>query len=88
MPNLFKGEKTSLFWAGLLLLGFTFVILFSAIWNVHNYTDTFFDTESGSAVQVGLSFNLYIKLILPWIVGGIIFILISLYMMKSGVKRE
>ena len=88
---MFRGEKTGLFWAGLLLLGLTSVVLFSAIWNVLNYTDTITDFESGSGapvlVQVGLSFDLCIRIILPWIVGGIVFILIGFYMMKSGVKR-
>lgn len=89
MLKLFEGEKTSLFWAGLLILGFALVVLFSSIWNVQNYTDTILVFESGSAVpvQAGLSLNLYIQIILPWIVGGIVFILIGFYMMKSGVKR-
>ena len=92
MSLLFKGERTPLFWAGLLILCFTFVVLFSAIWNIQNYSDTIIDFESGSEtpvlVQAGLSFDLYIQIILPWIVGGIFFILIGLYTMKSGVKKE
>ena len=89
MPKLFEGEKTSLFWAGLLVLGLTSVVLFVVIWNIQNYTDTILVFESGSLVpvQVGLSFNLCMQIILPWVVGGVVFILIGFYMVKSGVKR-
>ena len=90
MPKLFKGEKTYLFWAGLFILGLTSVVLFSAIWNTQNYRDTILVFESGSLVpvQAGLSLNLFIQIILPWVVGSIVFVLIGLYMMKSGVKDE
>ena len=51
------------------------MILFSAIWNVLHYLDS-------------VNFDYYIRITLPWIVGGIVFILIGLYMMKSGVKID
>lgn len=75
MLCLFKGEKTNLFWVGLLLLGFASMVLFSAIWAVLSYMD------SGN-------FDYYIRSTLPPIVGSIVFILIGLYMMKSGIKKE
>ena len=71
---MFRGEKTNLFWAGLLLLGFASMILFSAIWAVLVYMDS-------------VNFYYYFRSNLPPIVGSIVFILIGLYMMKSGVKR-
>ncbi len=70
---MFKGEKTLLFWAGLLILSLACVFLFSIIWSVRYYT---------------LSFNIFVVNNVPVIVGATVFILIGLYMMKSGVKKS
>jgi hypothetical protein len=70
----FEGEKTDLFWVGLIILGLASVGLFGilwivAVWNV--YTDRF----------------TLLKQFVPVIAGAIVFILIGLYMMKSSVKK-
>jgi len=69
---LFEGEKTSVFWAGLIILSLASVVIFSAFWGVRNY----------AVFSQGLEFNA------PPIVGGIVFILIGVYMMKSGFKKD
>lgn len=69
---MFEGEKTYLFWAGLLVLSLASVVLFSVFWGIRYY----------AALSQGVEINL------PPIVGGVVFVLIGLYMMKSGVKRE
>ncbi len=67
-----KGEKTTVFWVGLIILGVASTVLFDRIWKeifiyrIYRYT----------------------PISLPTIVGAIIFILIGLYMMRSGVKKE
>jgi hypothetical protein len=80
-PNIHKAEtgvgyclreRRHLFWAGLLVLSLASVVLFSAFWGIRYY----------AVLSQGLEINL------PPIVGGIVFVLIGLYMMKSGVKRE
>jgi len=70
---MFKGEKTWVFWTGLIILGLTSVILFSTLWYV---------------LAFGGYWPNYWRTLVPPIVGAVVFILIGLYMMKSGTKRE
>ena len=72
---MFEGEKTPVFWIGLIILGLASVGLFSilyttAVWN--GYIDRW----------------TMLKQAVPVIVGGIVFILIGFYMMKSGVQKS
>lgn len=71
-PLWFAGEKARLFWFGLILTGAAFVILFSVAW-LTQYSNAPF----------GIDYN---KLLVPAGVGGLVFGLTGLYMMKSGVK--
>jgi putative Mn2+ efflux pump MntP len=75
--RLFNGEKTAVFWVGLLVLALASVILFSVLWSSQGYSSLQFN-----------SLRLFIMNSLPLIAGSIVFILIGLYMMKSGVKKE
>ena len=74
---MFEGERTFVFWIGLIILGLASVGLFCmlwmiAVWDVPQYLDRF----------------TILKQAVPVIVGGVVFILIGLYMMKSGVKKK
>ena len=72
---MFEGERTYVFWFGLIILGLASVGLFGILWMItvrNGYMDPF----------------RMLKQAVPVIVGGIVFILIGLYMMKSGVKKE
>jgi hypothetical protein len=73
----FKGEKTFVFWVGLIILGLAAVVLFTIIWfnaiialKVYPYA-------------IGPSFEFQV----PFIVAAIVFILIGFYMMKCGLKK-
>jgi hypothetical protein len=81
---MFEGEKTNLFWVGLLVLGFSSLVLFTAIWQtIHSYMNYLaYSGQYGSTFASSFAWS-----IIPIIVGGIIFILIGWYMMKSGVKK-
>jgi multidrug resistance efflux pump len=68
---MFEGEKTAVFWVGLTILGLALAALFSTIW--------YFLISSRDAFY----YRNWIYIV-PQIVGSIIFILIGLYMMKSG----
>jgi len=70
VPPLFKGEKTILFWAGLIILSLASVVLFSIFWELRRYADLFWGLESN----------------IPLLVGAIVFVLLGLFMMRSGVK--
>jgi len=72
---LFEGEKTSVFWAGLIILSLASLVLFSVWWSLLNYSPS-------------ADLNWSFRNDLPFIVGGIVFILIGLLMMKSGVRRS
>lgn len=69
-----KGEKTTVFWVGLIILGVASLVLFDKIW----FEVFIYPYRREYILKFGL----------PTIVGTIIFILIGLYMMKSGVKRK
>jgi len=72
---LFEGEKTIVFWIGLIILGLASVGLFGIFWMIaiwDGYIDRFY----------------MLRQAVPVIVGGVVFIIIGLYMMKSGVKRK
>ena len=72
---MFEGEKTIVFWIGLIILGLASVGLFGILWMLAVW-DGYGDRFSMLKYQV------------PTIVGGVVFIIIGLYMMKSGVKRK
>ena len=69
---MFEGEKTFVFWIGLIILGLASIGLFSIVW---------FNTINYYYVPP-------VELQVPFVVGIVVFILIGLYMMKSGVKQK
>lgn len=71
---MFEGEKTTLFWIGLIIFGFASVYLFDFLWMI---------TALNGYNPFGM-----LKRSVPIIVAAIVFILIGLYMMKSGVKPK
>ena len=72
---MFDGEKTIVFWIGLIILGLASVGLFGILWMLAVW-DGYGDRFSMLKYQV------------PTIVGGVVFIIIGLYMMKAGVKKK
>lgn len=73
---MFKGQKTLVFWVGLLILAFASVILFAILWYVATVGAPYTTLE-------------YLwKAFVPPIVGCIVFVLIGLYMMKSGTRKD
>jgi len=71
----FEGEKTFVFWIGLIIFGSASVSLFGILW-ILAVLDRYMDRFS------------MLKYLVPFIVGAIVFTLIGLYMMKSGVKGK
>lgn len=74
---LFEGEKTWVFWLGLIILGLAIVNLIRDLTSVISVV---------SMISEGLI--QYLANIIPTIIGSVIFILIGVYMMKSGVKKD
>ena len=72
---MFEGEKTIIFWIGLIILGLASVGLFGMLWmiTVVMYPENRIEVLKGAV---------------PVIVGGVVFSLIGLYMMKSGVTEK
>jgi xanthine/uracil permease len=73
---MFEGEKTIVFWLGLIILALASVALFSVLW----FTIL--------TAQPYVSADYYWRLLVPPVVGTIVFILIGLYMMKSGIGKK
>ena len=72
---MFEGEKTFPFWIGLIIVGLALVGLFEIFWM------TAFVMYPANRIE-------FLKGLVPFIVGGVVFFLIGLYMMKSGVKKS
>jgi len=72
---MFEGEKTIVFWIGLIILGLASVGLFGVLWMIGIW-DGYIDRWA------------MLKQAVPVLVGGVVFILIGLYMMKSGVEKK
>jgi len=72
---MFEDEKTYVFWIGLIILALASVGLFGILWMI-------------AVWNVYMDRLVMLKQAVPVIVGGVVFILIGLFMMKSGVKRE
>lgn len=72
---MFEGEKTIVFWIGLIVLGLASVFLFGILWSLvvwYGHGDWFTT----------------LKYQIPVVVGLLVFILIGRYMMKSDVQKE
>jgi hypothetical protein len=72
--GMLRGEKTSLFWAGLIILCFACVYLFGVLW-------------SGYQRLPYLPITVFLES-LPSIVGAIVFIVIGVFMMRSVVREK
>jgi putative Mn2+ efflux pump MntP len=72
---MFEGEKTFVFWLGLIILALASIALFSELW----YT-----TIISNLPYVNIDY----RFLVPPVLGTVVFILIGLYMMKSGTKKK
>lgn len=71
--EMFVGEKTWVFWVGLIILASASVVLFGIIW---------YNAITNRYYKPAVEFQV------PFIVGAVVFIFIGLYMMTSGVKKK
>jgi len=74
---MFRGQKTWVFWIGLIVLSLASVSLFSIVW--------YYSTSYWMFGGIGGSFWIWM---VPPVVGAVVFILIGLYMMNSGTRKE
>lgn len=79
-----EGEKTPVFWAGLLILSVASLELFWVAWSYSDYLYMMTSIPRGT----GFSLTYLLTSAMPLIVGGITFILIGLYMTKSGIRKN
>ena len=70
---MFVGEKTWVFWAGLIILALASVALFAIVW---------FNAVTAIYYKPAVEYQV------PFIVGAVVFIFIGLYMMTSGVRKK
>jgi len=70
---MFVGEKTWVFWAGLIILAAASVTLFAIVW---------YNAVTAHYYRPAVEYQI------PFIVAAVVFIIIGLYMMTSGVKKE
>ena len=72
---MFREEKTRVFWWGLIIMGASVVVLFTTLW----YPLVIYSSYSYYSIDL--------RYYAPPIFGSIVFLLIGLYMMISGVRK-
>jgi hypothetical protein len=80
---MFDGEKSNLFWVGLIILALSSLVVFTVVWQMINIYLTYLSYSARYSSSYYFMWS-YI----PIIVGGIVFSMIGLYMMKSGIKKD
>ena len=92
MKVLFEGEKTNLFWVGLVIFGFSLYLFLEAIWELLYLPFIYpYISGTGNAGNAGnILFNLRLEALanVPIFIGGIIFVIIGIYIMKAGIKKN
>jgi len=75
VENVFEGEKTWVFWIGLIIFASACVGVFSVVWGLAAFPEAY-------------NREYFVRFLPPPIVGSVVFIIIGFYMMKSGVKKQ
>ena len=83
----FEGEKTLVFWVGLLVLGYSIVQFCSAIWETIYYL-LIFPSVYPSPAAASLIEAQEVYPLIPLIISGIVFAVIGRYMMRKGFKQS
>ncbi len=92
---MFEGEKTQVFWLGLVVFGYSIFQLCNAAWQLvyyylifpTAYPQQFFPAGSSSYID-------YLRLVsisqsvVPSVISGIIFLIVGLTIMRVGVRKE
>lgn len=73
---MFEGAKTWVFWVGLVIFALACIEVFSVVWSVAVIYPPHVDIWQ------------LVKVITPVVVGGVVFIIVGFYMMKSGVEKK
>ncbi len=92
---MFEGEKTPIFWLGLVVLGYSVFQFCNAIWQfvfyffiyASGYPQQFFPVGSSSYTQY-LQLVAVSQTVVPGVISGIIFLIIGLTIMRVGVKKD
>ena len=82
---MFKGEKTTTFWIGLIVFGYSIFQFCQAIWQTIYYYFMYPELIGASG---DIARALTLEIAVPPVIGGIIFMVIGLYIMKVGVKKN
>jgi glycerol uptake facilitator-like aquaporin len=84
----FKGEKTLVFWVGLLVFGYSLAQFCGAIWNTIYFLVIYPGVYPSTSTVTTRFFEVQaVYPLIPLIISGVIFAVIGLYMMKKGVKQ-
>jgi hypothetical protein len=90
----FKGEKTTVFWIGIVALAYSISQFCIAGWQIFYYYFLFpivsFNISASEAAAFANSVRLqaFSQLAIPSIITGVIFLVIGLYLMKIGFKKN
>ncbi len=82
---MFEGEKTRIFWIGLIVLIIGLYFFGNAIYWLSRF---FYAYYSHPLPDFYFSPWTYVQIEAPWLISGIILILVALYLMRLGVKKN
>lgn len=89
--TMFNGEKTFVFWVGLLVFGCSLgqfcTTVCAAVWDAIYYF-AIYPSVFAYPLSTGVLKPTAVLPLIPLIINGVIFAVIGLYMMKKGIKQE
>ncbi len=91
---MFEGEKTPVFWLGLVVFGYSVFQFCNAIWQIvysflilpATYPQQFLPSGSTSYTDY-LRLVSFSQSVVPCIISGIIFLIVGLTIMRAGVRK-
>ena len=87
---MFNGEKTLVFWIGLLVFGYSLAQFCGAVWQTIYWLEIYPSvlSSTSSLFSTHLLEVEAVESAVPLIISGVIFAVIGVYMMQKGVKQE
>ncbi len=88
-----RGKKSKILWSGLIILIYSFILLFQTIWILFSFPNFYKELYWFATINnyVFINFTIFAEVlgaVVPPLVGSVIFIVIGSYLIKVGMKKQ